>query len=306
MQQRRGSAAAWTSAATVLAQGEIGMETDTGKFKFGDGSTAWGSLPYAGGGMTNPMTTAGDTIVGGSAGAPTRVAKGPDNYVWTMDPGTHLPVWAPATGGASLSSATPLVESGAGAAGSGVDASRDDHVHPALGGGGGLTHTYLGHNAIGASNEAVQATQDIWTLQKFTVPTGGGWLAGMSIYLLPQSTDHVFGFNSMLHEDNAGAPGRILMAPTYDTTYRWVPYPATGASGTNGWYQLPSAGIWLPAGDFWGSWTPAAPSLAVNQAYDTSGSDQRYSSAGRWGAAGVYYSLSSSGKTYSFRVDLLT
>jgi hypothetical protein len=31
----------------VLYAGEIGYETDTGKFKIGDGITAWGSLPYA-------------------------------------------------------------------------------------------------------------------------------------------------------------------------------------------------------------------------------------------------------------------
>jgi hypothetical protein len=54
-----------------------------------------------GGGMTNPMTTTGDIIVGGSAGTPTRLAKGTDYYVLTMDPTTHLPVWALATGGAS-------------------------------------------------------------------------------------------------------------------------------------------------------------------------------------------------------------
>ena len=40
-------------------------------------------------------------------------------------------------GGASLSDNTPIVESGAGSAGTGTEASRDDHVHPAAGGGGG-------------------------------------------------------------------------------------------------------------------------------------------------------------------------
>ena len=40
------------------------------------------------------------------------------------------------SGGVSLSSATPLVESGSGSAGTGTEASRDDHVHPAAGGGG--------------------------------------------------------------------------------------------------------------------------------------------------------------------------
>ena len=46
------------------------------------------------GGMTNPMTTAADLIVGGTAGAPERLAKGADGQVLTIDPATHLIVWA--------------------------------------------------------------------------------------------------------------------------------------------------------------------------------------------------------------------
>jgi hypothetical protein len=46
MQQRRGTAAQWTSANPVLVAGEIGFETDTNKFKIGDDSTTWSNLPY--------------------------------------------------------------------------------------------------------------------------------------------------------------------------------------------------------------------------------------------------------------------
>jgi hypothetical protein len=46
IQIRRDTAANWTSANTVLAQGELGAETDTSKIKIGDGSTAWTSLGY--------------------------------------------------------------------------------------------------------------------------------------------------------------------------------------------------------------------------------------------------------------------
>ncbi len=46
MQQRRDTAAGWTSAGTVLLAGELGYETDTGLAKLGDGSTAWASLAY--------------------------------------------------------------------------------------------------------------------------------------------------------------------------------------------------------------------------------------------------------------------
>ena len=46
MQQRRGTAAQWTAANPTLAAGEIGFETDTNKFKIGNGSSAWTALSY--------------------------------------------------------------------------------------------------------------------------------------------------------------------------------------------------------------------------------------------------------------------
>lgn len=46
MQQRRGTAAQWTAANPTLAAGEIGFETDTNKFKIGNGSSNWAALSY--------------------------------------------------------------------------------------------------------------------------------------------------------------------------------------------------------------------------------------------------------------------
>ncbi len=46
MQQRRGTAEQWTTANPTLAAGEIGFETDTNKFKMGNGSSAWSALQY--------------------------------------------------------------------------------------------------------------------------------------------------------------------------------------------------------------------------------------------------------------------
>lgn len=48
IQARRDTAANWTSVNPTLDAGEPGYETDTGKFKWGDGSTAWNSLAYTG------------------------------------------------------------------------------------------------------------------------------------------------------------------------------------------------------------------------------------------------------------------
>ena len=50
MQQRRGTAAQWIStnagAGPVLNAGEMGWESDTNKFKIGDGVNNWTSLDY--------------------------------------------------------------------------------------------------------------------------------------------------------------------------------------------------------------------------------------------------------------------
>lgn len=66
---RRGTAAEWTTANPILAAGEMGIETDTRKFKFGDGTTPWNTLAYAsaeGGGGTGDVTAAGDNYFTGN------------------------------------------------------------------------------------------------------------------------------------------------------------------------------------------------------------------------------------------------
>lgn len=46
MLQRRGTSSQWTSANPVLGEGEIGWESDTNKFKIGDGVNTWANLSY--------------------------------------------------------------------------------------------------------------------------------------------------------------------------------------------------------------------------------------------------------------------
>jgi hypothetical protein len=65
IQIRRGTAAQWTSANPTLASGEFGYESDTGKFKIGNGSTAWTSLNYQGAGTVTSIT-AGTGLSGGA------------------------------------------------------------------------------------------------------------------------------------------------------------------------------------------------------------------------------------------------
>ena len=87
MQQRRGTAAAWTAADPTLAEGEIGVELDTGSWKLGDGVTAWTALAYSTG-------TQGASGTDGAVGLP-----GPFGYSGEDgDDGLVLPGPSGATG----------------------------------------------------------------------------------------------------------------------------------------------------------------------------------------------------------------
>ena len=66
IQVRRDTASNWLSADPILSSGEIGLETDTLRFKYGDGTLKWSDLPYPslGGGSVQSIS-AGDGLLGG-------------------------------------------------------------------------------------------------------------------------------------------------------------------------------------------------------------------------------------------------
>lgn len=92
LQFRRGLATQWTSANPVLSEGELGLVLDTGQFKIGDGTAAWGSLPY--GGLLGPTGAAG----------PASMVTGPTG--WTGGIGPTGPA-AAGGGGASITTPGP-------------------------------------------------------------------------------------------------------------------------------------------------------------------------------------------------------
>lgn len=73
IQIRRDTAANWTSTNPTLVAGEIGFETDTSRFKIGDGSTAWTSLAYQ---NTNIPPSTNTTIVAADAGKYLNISAG--------------------------------------------------------------------------------------------------------------------------------------------------------------------------------------------------------------------------------------
>ena len=92
IQLRRDTAANWASVNPILADGEIGLEQDTGQFKLGNGVSAYTALPYGGlegpqgaQGPQGPTGVTGQTGVTGPEGpaGPT----GP-TLAWGTIPGT--------------------------------------------------------------------------------------------------------------------------------------------------------------------------------------------------------------------------
>ena len=68
IQFRRDTAANWTSNSPTLADGEFALESDTTKYKIGDGSTTWTSLAYGGlGSIDTALIDAKGDLVGGTA-----------------------------------------------------------------------------------------------------------------------------------------------------------------------------------------------------------------------------------------------
>jgi len=62
---RRDTSAAWAQVNPTLAAGEPGLETDTLKIKYGDGSTTWNNLSYGSSAGTVTLPVASTTVSGG-------------------------------------------------------------------------------------------------------------------------------------------------------------------------------------------------------------------------------------------------
>lgn len=106
IQVRRGTSAFWTAENPTLATGEPGYETDTGRFKFGNGVLDWVSLPYAAADPILPYTST--ALLDGGAltvnADPTKfdVAETTvsffDDYTYPVEPSQALFVFPAQTG----------------------------------------------------------------------------------------------------------------------------------------------------------------------------------------------------------------
>jgi hypothetical protein len=101
--QRRDTAANWTSANPTLLAGEIGIESDTGYWKVGDGSTVWNSLVYLSGlGGEIPVSRLAD----GSARQLLQTAANGNDVEWTSN--VDIPGTLDVTGAATFDAAVTI------------------------------------------------------------------------------------------------------------------------------------------------------------------------------------------------------
>lgn len=94
IQWRRGTAASWTSTNPTLAAGEVGLETDTGKFKVGTGSSTWTALAY-GTVLPATLTAKGSILAASAASTPAELAVGNNGETLVADSSTSTGLkWA--------------------------------------------------------------------------------------------------------------------------------------------------------------------------------------------------------------------
>ena len=92
---RRDTAANWLAANPVLALAEPGLETDTSKIKYGDGTSEWSALPYAGSGDVSSLVNGASNVSISTANGVPTIARapyfiGPSSYparTWTFGSG---------------------------------------------------------------------------------------------------------------------------------------------------------------------------------------------------------------------------
>lgn len=164
IQHRRDTAANWTAADPVLASGEFGVETDTAKFKHGDGVTAWSVLPYSaggsGGGSDATAVVKGSVRLGGHLGG---TADNPTVVSGEGHTHTAAQVSDATTTGRSLLTASTAAAARTTLAAPASAAVEGIVVHDGSAGGGTRPTGYFRVRWVGgAARPTNMATGDIW------------------------------------------------------------------------------------------------------------------------------------------------
>lgn len=166
-----GAVTSLAAAGGLPLQGAVNLAAGSNVQLSESGQTITIGVPNA---MTNPMTAAGDLMVGGIGGTPQRLPVGSNGQVLEVVNGT--PTWANLSGGGSPASTVQPVGA-IGGVGTSTNYAREDHVHQgvhslAVSGNGGLTG-----DVVLAAGSGVTLSQ---SGSQITIAAGGGgWTTGI-------------------------------------------------------------------------------------------------------------------------------
>lgn len=217
IQVRRDTAANWTSNDPTLAEGEMGLETDTTFFKFGDGATAWTSLPYAQDALGLPA--------GGTTGQRLAKASNADyDTEWVTAAGATIDLTGDTGSASSIGDVTF-----AGSGGIAVDVNDD--------GGGAATVTIDGSGVSGGGG----GSGALVFLEAHTASSSA--TLNFTSFISSTYDSYLFDFVNVLPATSGGVFFMRMgtgAGPTWDTgagnhgstDWRWVPGGAAQSGGT--------------------------------------------------------------------------
>lgn len=231
-----------------------------------------GTVTNVGGTETLPesiIDAAGDLIIGDGADSATRLAIGTAGQVLTVNAGATAPEWGAAPGG------------------------------------GSTTHSYLGYNTVGGTEDVTMVTAMI--VAKPVTLAADGWIGGFDLYCEMVGTGTV-SIRFAIYSDNAGAPYEVIWMNSPDAASALIS-TAPGPTSDPRWLGA-AGGKFLVAGDYW----IAFQLITTNQIgvfYDldgASGQDLSFVSPGAYFTDWAYNgaTVTDDGRKYSFRASLLT
>lgn len=265
LQFRRGTSSEWSSANTVLASGEMGIETDTNKFKLGNGITAWNSLAY--GGIQGPTGLTGSAGAGSTGATGATGRTGPTGTAGTdgsTGPTGPLPTYAALNYGVTLGNSQTTIASGTSLPASVVTKSIITSGNPvhlsffsdaytnAIGSFWGTIQFYRDSTAIGREQWFESNAGNInvtVSMSLIDVPSAGTYSYSVKLTQRSAANNFIFG------ESSNGGPVLNLfeLANVVGATGTAGPTGATGATGQIGYTG--TTGVTGPTGAFSGTYS---------------------------------------------------
>ena len=241
------TAAVWTSTNPILAQGEMGIESDTNKIKIGDGATAWSSLSYS--------------VTGGSALTPSSIGSTVQAYdadlagISNASTASGTMIVGNGTNFAGQSAATTITSLGTG------DVALEDSVTNAL-----ITGSISVANGGTGATDAATARSNLGLAIGTNVQAAGTYVTSSDI-----------GSTVQAYDSNLTSFVSAVTLPTSDGTAGQ--FLSTNGSGTLSFASVSGGvGVYSTEGDLPES--PSSGDLAfvtgTNQFYIYSGSAWQY------------------------------